>query len=161
MQNNDIYSLSGFIRVSVSIIKCIFRVLIRQCSSLKPDRGQKEEAEEKLARKPYLDYKKCTGCGLCVSVCPSLNALNIDNQSKKLVSLDVSRCAFCGACAEICPNGALNMTKEYKLATNDKKALLLEYTDEETAKQEDTAADDGQKDDKAQIAELQDVQTGE
>ena len=54
----------------------------------------------------------------------------INNEEKKLVSIDVSRCSFCANCAEICPNEALNMTKQYKLATGDKKVLLLEYPNE-------------------------------
>ncbi|MBI1747334.1 MAG: NADH-quinone oxidoreductase subunit NuoF [Acidobacteria bacterium] len=43
--------------------------------------------------------EKCTGCGLCVKVCPS-GALS--GQRKKPHSLDMSKCLKCRACYEVC-----------------------------------------------------------
>jgi len=44
---------------------------------------------------------RCTGCGLCVSVCPTGARLGPADQ------FDRSRCTVCGACAEVCLSGAL------------------------------------------------------
>ena len=52
-----------------------------------------------------VDAGKCTGCGLCVSVCP-VDAIKMD-AGKARVNADV--CVECGACVGECPNSALNM----------------------------------------------------
>ena len=131
MQNNAINSIFGSIKSFVVVIKDVFGIFIKLFGHVGAKNAEKTlELSENYRGKPELDYGKCTGCGLCVEVCPSSGMLKINNEEKKLVSIDVSRCSFCGNCAEICPNEALNMTKQYKLATGDKKVLLLEYPNE-------------------------------
>lgn len=51
-----------------------------------------------------LDREKCTGCGMCVTVCPHrIFAL----AEKKAQILDPDGCMECGACARNCPVGAI------------------------------------------------------
>ena len=50
-----------------------------------------------------IDSKKCTGCGTCISVCPT-GALSIVNEKAKL---DQLRCRNCRACVAACPTGAI------------------------------------------------------
>ena len=51
---------------------------------------------------------KCTGCGMCLDVCPhEVFALN----NKKAIILDRDRCMECGACVNNCPFGALSVAK--------------------------------------------------
>lgn len=45
---------------------------------------------------------KCTGCAVCVDVCP-VNAIKIEKQ--KAVVTD--GCIECGACISQCPNDAI------------------------------------------------------
>lgn len=51
--------------------------------------------------------KKCTACGLCLSVCP--NGARIGKIGEK-PRLDRTRCVACGSCAEVCPAGALRLS---------------------------------------------------
>jgi len=49
---------------------------------------------------------KCTGCGLCVDVCPH-GVFRMENN--KAVITDKDLCMECGACAKNCPFSALSV----------------------------------------------------
>jgi heterodisulfide reductase subunit A len=52
----------------------------------------------------YVNERRCSGCGLCVTACP-YHAREIDEVTGKArVLVDV--CSGCGTCAVVCPNGA-------------------------------------------------------
>ena len=53
-----------------------------------------------------VDEEKCTGCSLCVDVCP-LEAIKLENDKAKV---DEDTCTECGACVDECPNDALSIT---------------------------------------------------
>jgi NAD-dependent dihydropyrimidine dehydrogenase PreA subunit len=63
-----------------------------------------------LADAPSLKMvsEKCTGCGMCLEVCPH-NVFAI--RDKKAVIIDKDRCMECGACAVNCAFGALSVDK--------------------------------------------------
>ena len=55
-----------------------------------------------------LATEKCTGCGMCLEVCPhGVFAL----QDKRAVIIDKDGCMECGACALNCAFGALSVDK--------------------------------------------------
>jgi ferredoxin len=49
-----------------------------------------------------VDVDHCTGCGLCVDVCPA-GALAL----AETVAVEPRRCSGCGLCVGACPAGAL------------------------------------------------------
>jgi NAD-dependent dihydropyrimidine dehydrogenase PreA subunit len=49
---------------------------------------------------------KCTGCGMCVSVCPHEV---FELRDKKAVIINRDACMECGACAKNCPVGAISV----------------------------------------------------
>jgi NAD-dependent dihydropyrimidine dehydrogenase PreA subunit len=51
-----------------------------------------------------LDETKCTGCGMCVSVCPH-GVFELEDRKAKLVDRDA--CMECGACARNCAAEAI------------------------------------------------------
>ena len=53
-----------------------------------------------------LDPVKCTGCGMCLDVCPRA-VLTRSNGKVTIMSLDA--CIECGACQQNCPAGALSV----------------------------------------------------
>lgn len=53
-----------------------------------------------------LDPEKCTGCGMCVKVCPH-NVFSAE-QGKARID-DIDSCMECGACAKNCPFGAIQV----------------------------------------------------
>ena len=67
-----------------------------------------------LARKPYIDKKKCIGCGICESHCPlPEKAIVFRNGRGKAPSYDYSRCIRCYCCQEMCPEKAIKVRGRY------------------------------------------------
>ena len=53
-----------------------------------------------------IDPEKCTGCGLCVKVCPTQAT---SGEKKKAHTIDKDKCTRCGACIESCKFEAINV----------------------------------------------------
>jgi NADH-quinone oxidoreductase subunit F len=53
-----------------------------------------------------IDPEKCTGCGLCVKVCPTQAT---SGEKKKAHTIDNNKCTRCGACIESCKFDAINV----------------------------------------------------
>lgn len=51
-----------------------------------------------------MDAQKCTGCGMCLEVCPH-NVFKMNGKSVEIIHRDA--CMECGACSRNCPAGAL------------------------------------------------------
>ena len=71
--------------------------------------------------------EKCTGCRLCIEICPT-KAIEFIPEEKK-VKIFVSRCCFCAQCVDICPAGVLSMTEQFLLSNEDKYADDLVVVD--------------------------------
>jgi len=80
----------------------------------------------KFRGKILYDREKCTGCQLCLKVCPT-KAIEFIPEEKK-VKIFVARCCFCAQCNDICPTNALSMTDEFLLSSYDKYADELVVT---------------------------------
>ncbi len=53
-----------------------------------------------------IDPAKCTGCGMCIKVCPTQAT---SGEKKKAHSIDNDKCTRCGACIESCKFDAINV----------------------------------------------------
>jgi heterodisulfide reductase subunit A len=69
----------------------------------------------------YVDERRCSGCGLCVSACP-YDARVIDEASNKAQVLE-DLCKGCGTCVVSCPNGA---SQQY----NFERSAIMDVLDE-------------------------------
>jgi len=56
-----------------------------------------------------VDSEKCTGCGVCIDVCP-VGAIEVDRQAV----VNEKTCTGCGACVSECPNEAIIIAKKNK-----------------------------------------------
>jgi len=84
--------------------------------------GEPPVLPERFRGLPLLDAAKCVeGCRACADACPT-QAISIDPTLK----LDMGRCIFCAECTSACPEGAITYTKDYRLATRTREALLME-----------------------------------
>lgn len=52
------------------------------------------------------DRNRCTGCGMCLEVCPH-NVLEIREKRVRIRNRDA--CMECGACSQNCPVGAMSV----------------------------------------------------
>lgn len=72
---------------------------------------------------------RCIACKNCVKICPNYSlaietAVGEDKKwFPKTFTLELGQCMFCGLCVEICPTKALEMNKEYELATYTREEL--------------------------------------
>ena len=53
-----------------------------------------------------VDSEKCTGCGICIDVCPT-NAIDV----KEHAVINANACTGCAACVWDCPNEAIVITQ--------------------------------------------------
>ena len=63
--------------------------------------------QERLAREPTVaevDEEACSGCGVCVDLCP-YEARTLD-EKRQVARVEEALCQGCGACASGCPSGA-------------------------------------------------------
>jgi len=84
------------------------------------------ETPERFRGKIQYDKDKCTGCRLCIRVCPS-EAIEFKPDKKK-IKIYLARCTFCSQCNDVCPVQCLSMSNEFLLADADKyaKDLIVE-----------------------------------
>ena len=79
------------------------------------------------------DYKRCTGCGICVELCPT-KALELGpmheiatGMDAPPVMMDLEKCTFCGMCANFCHVHAFKMEFEGELPDEDKYPVYDSY----------------------------------
>src|SRR5437667_12315577 len=76
---------------------------------------------ERYRGRPELDPGKCPdGCKACEDACPS-QAISTGGGLK----LDLGQCLFCTACVDACPQGAVNYTRDHRMATSRREGLVL------------------------------------
>ncbi len=53
---------------------------------------------------PIIDAGRCSGCRLCVDVCPTGALAQVDG---KAVLVNPDLCTYCTACEDVCPDAAI------------------------------------------------------
>lgn len=56
-----------------------------------------------------IDAEKCSGCGLCVPLCPYSAIGMVQHGDKLRAKIDPALCAGCGVCAAACPSRAITL----------------------------------------------------
>jgi Ni,Fe-hydrogenase III small subunit/ferredoxin len=78
---------------------------------------------------PVIDQARCKeGCAACVEACPTdaITRADGDGAGKGRIRLDTGRCLFCTECTSACPEGAIELTREYRLAARRREDLFVE-----------------------------------
>jgi formate hydrogenlyase subunit 6/NADH:ubiquinone oxidoreductase subunit I len=71
---------------------------------------------------------RCVGCKLCQKDCPA-GALYIEKVGDKRFRavFELDRCIYCAQCVDSCNKDAIESTRDFELATLDKKELHVVY----------------------------------
>ena len=115
-------------------------------SEIEEIKGYVGNYQIKIKRKAsYVDWTKCTGCGLCMEKCPTKNAYDSFNFGAaptrainipfpqaipKKAKIDPKFCrqftkGKCGVCAKVCPTGAINYDQQDEFVTEDVGAIVV------------------------------------
>ncbi len=105
----DVASLSGPAPKTDKVFPMLERELLLVAVEILKIKVPEFEIQEKFFPLPVVFKEKCTGCNLCVLLCPSgcLTSKTEDQRFKLLA--DPLRCVDCGRCIEVCPTKAMDM----------------------------------------------------
>lgn len=84
---------------------------------------------------PQIDTQKCTGCDLCIRVCPEGSLTLLKAQDEQLCyAVKPSSCTGCGLCVDVCETGAIELNamaqaeaRRIPLATARCRACGVQY----------------------------------
>jgi ferredoxin len=65
--------------------------------------------EEVEMPKLIINAEECSGCGICIDVCPNEVLDLVDDIAQPI---NESSCDGCGTCAEECPMGAVEISED-------------------------------------------------
>ena len=122
------------------------RISLHAYSEIEEIKGYVGNYQVKIRKKtPYVDWKKCTGCGECMEKCPTKNAYDTFNFGvaptrainipfpqaiPKKATIDARYCrqllkGKCGVCAKVCPAKAINFELPDQLVTEEVGAIIV------------------------------------
>ena len=61
----------------------------------------------------YINHQRCTGCSVCVEICP-MDVIHIDERSKKAVVRYLRDCQSCFLCEIECPEDAIAVVARFE-----------------------------------------------
>jgi 2-oxoglutarate ferredoxin oxidoreductase subunit delta len=77
-----------------------------------------------MAGKITIDFERCKGCGLCVTVCPR-NSIVISKRSNRNGYFPAQTancdCTGCAMCALICPEAVIRVYRDSKIVAQKAK----------------------------------------
>src|ERR1035437_3523363 len=81
---------------------------------------------EQFRGKPVFDFPAWRDARPAAGACPTGAIAVRDHEGVRHVTVDYGLCVFCGLCAGATPEGAVRVTREFELATGNRRDLILE-----------------------------------
>jgi Ni,Fe-hydrogenase III small subunit/formate hydrogenlyase subunit 6/NADH:ubiquinone oxidoreductase subunit I len=95
---------------------------LRQGHRTGPFPAQTPPLPDRFRGLPVLDPTRCpSGCQACADACVT-GAIEVQTGA---LAVDLGRCLFCTECTSACPQGAINHTREYRMAARERQDLIL------------------------------------
>jgi heterodisulfide reductase subunit A len=122
------------------------KIILHAYSEIEEVKGYVGNYSVKIRKKAtYVDWTKCTGCGLCMEKCPTKNAYDHFNFGvaptkainipfpqaiPKKAKIDPTYCrqftkGKCGVCAKVCPTKAINYEMQDEFITEEVGAIVV------------------------------------
>jgi len=79
---------------------------------------------EHFRGRPAFDFEKWRDARPAAEVCPTGAIAFSDRAGTRLVTVDYGLCVFCGQCADVSTDGAVQVTREFELATTRRSNLV-------------------------------------
>lgn len=74
---------------------------------------------------PRIDFARWCDARPAAAACPTGAIAVQDRDEQRDVTVDHGLCVFCGLCAEAAPAGAVQITREFELAVEDREELII------------------------------------
>jgi len=111
------------------IINMAVKNLFKKPATIKYPKGLMDIIDNYRGEIKY-DPSNCSGCGLCVRICPA-GAIKITNEGTKedkkmKAELNVARCIFCCQCVDTCVKKCLSYSQNIDLSCLNKGELKVQ-----------------------------------
>lgn len=129
LEKSLIASLKGSPPKTEKVFPILDREMFIDCIKLVREQRPGFEIPEKIFPLPGIQKSMCTGCNICILLCPS-GCLSSKEQGERFKLLaDPLRCVDCKRCVEACPENSLIMRKISgipQILADDVRILLTE-----------------------------------
>src|ERR1039457_2578490 len=83
------------------------------------------QISDRFRGRPSFDFDKWKDARPAAEICPTGAISLSDKGDSRKVTVDYGLCVFCGLCAEASSDQAVRITREFELATSDRRSLVL------------------------------------
>lgn len=129
LEKSEIASLKGSAPKTEKVFPMLDREMFIDCIKLIRETEPKYEIPEEIFPLPGVHNNTCTGCNICVLLCPSGCLTSRDKDGHFKLLADPLRCVDCKRCVEACPEQTLIMRKISgvpQILADDVQILLTE-----------------------------------
>lgn len=129
LERSEIASLKGSAPKTEKVFPMLDREMFIDCIKLIRERKPEYEIPEKIFPLPGVHTNTCTGCNICVLLCPSGCLTSREKDGHFNLLADPLRCVDCKRCVEACPEQSLVMRKISgipQILADDVQILLTE-----------------------------------